>query len=223
MERARFFLCIVVVLVATLRLVAQSNSPDPSSVDTTQGADYLNDVERQVIIEINMVRADPAEYARTYLVPLRKYYKGSLLSYPGETVIRTSEGPRALEECIQRLLSAKPVRMLSPKQGLSKAARDQARDQAKSGKTGHTGSDGSTADARVSRYGTWDQAMGEVIDYGNTQARRIVASFLIDDGVASRGHRKNLLDPDFGTVGVAVGPHPVYRAMCVIDFAGSYN
>jgi uncharacterized protein YkwD len=75
----------------------------------------------------------------------------------------------------------------------------------------------------MNRYGKWDLAAGENIDYGNTQARRIVISFLIDDGVLSRGHRKNILDKAFNFIGVAVGPHPTYRSMCVLDFAGAHK
>ena len=44
------------------------------TIDTTAGAEYLTEIERQVIIGINMVRTDPAEYALRYMVPLRSYY-----------------------------------------------------------------------------------------------------------------------------------------------------
>ncbi|HVN71097.1 MAG TPA: CAP domain-containing protein [Desulfomonilia bacterium] len=76
---------------------------------------------------------------------------------------------------------------------------------------------------RIDKYGKWALAAGENIDYGNAQARSIVTSFLIDDGVPSRGHRENLPDPAFNFVGVAVGLQPAYRAMCVLDFAGAYK
>ena len=42
---------------------------------------------------------------------------------------------------------------------------------------------------------------------------------IIDDGVASRGHRTNIYNPDFKTVGIAIGDHKVYGNMCVMDFA----
>ena len=112
--------------------------------DTIAHAEYLREIERQIIIEINMVRTDPPEYARKYLVPMRSYYHNKLLQFPGEIAISTVEGRRALDECIKELQTNKPLLPLSPKKGLALAARDHAKDQARTGATGHTGSDGST-------------------------------------------------------------------------------
>ena len=204
-------------------LASMSSPWKKETVDTTAGAEYLTDIEKQVIIEINMLRTDPAEYARSFLVPLRSYYSDSLLQYPGEDAIQTKEGIRALDECIQELQVTKPLSPLSPKKGLTLSARDHARDQAITGATGHTGSDNSTPEVRISRYGQWNISAGENIDYGNEAARRIVTSLLIDDGEAARWHRKSLLNGSFKFVGVSVGPHNVYRHMCVMDFVGSYR
>ncbi len=192
-------------------------------IDTISNADYLTETEKQVIIEINMVRTDPAEYARLFLVPLRSYYHNKLLRFPDEIAISTNEGIRALDECIKVLLVTKSLSPLYPQKGLTLAARDHAKDQAKTGGTGHTGSDRSTTETRLNRYGKWDISAGENIAYGNGNAKRIVTSLLIDDGVPSRGHRKNLLNGSFKFAGVAVGPHHVYRHICVMDFAGSYR
>jgi uncharacterized protein YkwD len=193
------------------------------SVDTASGIEYLTAAERAVIIEINMVRTDPAAYASNFLEPLKAYYRDRLLQYPGEIAIQTKEGIRALDECIRVLETSSPVNPLAPKKGLTLAARDHAKDQAGTGQTGHTGSDGSTFSTRMNRYGEWNASAGENIDYGNNQPRRIVTALLIDDGVASRGHRQNLLSRSFNVIGVAVGPHKAYRSMCVIDLAGAYD
>jgi uncharacterized protein YkwD len=195
----------------------------PETIDTTRGADYMTRTEREVVIEMNMMRTDPARYAQKYLVPLRSYYQGHLLKYPGKTAIATNEGPRALEECIRELQRAKPLPCLSPRKGLTLAARDHAQDQGQTGAIGHTGSDGSTMVMRMNRYGRWESSAGENISYGYNEARKIVVALLIDDGVPSRGHRKNLLSSSFNLVGVDIGPHRVYRDMCVMDFAGGYS
>ncbi len=192
-------------------------------IDTTAGADYLTDTEKQVIVELNMVRTDPAEYARRILMPLRFYYHGSLLEYPRETPILTKEGILALEESISVLLVTKPLPPLFPKEGLTLSARDLVKDQGQTGGTGHIGSDNSTPDKRISRYRRWSISAGENIDYGNAEARRIVTSLLIDDGETSRMHRKVIFNSGFKFVGVSIGPHKVYGHMCVIDLAGGYR
>ena len=192
-------------------------------IDSATNVNFISLTERQVIDEINMARTDPMTYARVNLEPLRSYFYGKLLQYPGEVAIITVEGVAALDECIRELMVAMPVPALSPKEGLSRAARDQAIDQARTGATGHASNDGSTSEARISRYGQWLIAQGENISYGHSEARRIVTALLIDDGVTSRGHRSNLLDSKYTFIGVAVGPHPYYGHMCVIDFAGGYD
>jgi len=201
------------------------NSPAwrPQIIDTAANATYLGPTERQVIAEINKARTDPRAYARAYLEPLRAYYQGERLHYPGAIPIVTQEGVAALDECIFALETMKPLAPLSPKPGLVQAAHDQVRDQGNTGYTGHAGSDGSTSESRVSRYGRWGVATGENIGYGHAQANRIVAALLVDDDVPSRGHRANLFEPKFRFIGVAVGPHPYFGHLCVMDFVGTYD
>ncbi|NTU68850.1 MAG: CAP domain-containing protein [Chlorobiaceae bacterium] len=199
--------------------------PDNSShsIETSVDAGYSNARDRAVIEEINLMRRDPAMYVRKYLKPLRAYYQGGLLRYPGSIPMRTSEGVAALDECIRELEAVRPLPLLSPSRGLMLAARDHVQDQGPAGAFGHTGSDGSSLTSRIERYGQWGVSAGENISYGYGEPRKIVAALLIDDGVSSRGHRKNLLNGSFRVVGVQVGPHRVYRNMCVMDFAGGYQ
>ena len=72
---------------------------------------------------------------------------------------------------------------------------------------------------RLQKYGRI-RAAGENIAYGTVGGRAIVLQLIIDDGVASRGHRRNIFSTNFGTVGSATSTHKTYRTETVIDYAG---
>jgi uncharacterized protein YkwD len=192
------------------------------ALNTAKNAVYLKELEKQVILELNKVRSDPPRYAKA-LLSQRKYYEGRILSYPAETPILTQEGVKAFDEGYQFLLKARSASPLIPRVGLTRAARDHALDQGKTGQTGHGGADHSDVSTRANRYGKWRGRIGENIQYGHASAPRIVSSLLIDDGVPSRGHRKIILGPLFRYVGVAFGPHPKFRHLCVLVFAVEYT
>jgi len=184
--------------------------------------DYLSPLEKAVVNEMNLARSSPKAYL-SLLEQFKKYYDGKLLKLPGETPILTKEGTSAVVEASGSLRSQKPVSPLSPSNGMTFGAKDHLRDLRTSGASQHKGSDGSQAWDRVNRYGTWQKIIGENISLGHTKARNIVMTFIIDDGVPSRGHRRNIFNPDFRLVGVACGDHPAYRTICVITFAGGYR
>ncbi len=194
--------------------------PEDKGGDTSGSASYLSKVERDVVSEMNLARTRPKEYAEKLKKHLA-YYDGNLLRLPGRIPIRTREGKPAVQEAINYLLKVSPVGSLRPSRGMSLAAKDHVRDQA-SGKTGHYGSDGSSPFQRMNRYGKWNSTAGENIDYGNDTGELIVMALIIDDGVAGRGHRKNIFNRYFRVTGVAAGTHRVYRHMCVITYAGDY-
>ena len=50
---------------------------------------------------------------------------------------------------------------------------------------------------RLEKYGDWSGKIGENIEFGSKSAIEIVSSLLIDDGVANRGHRKNITSDSF--------------------------
>jgi hypothetical protein len=194
-----------------------------AELNTAANANYLTTLEKKIIFETNKLRSNPAKYAEEYIEPLAKNYKRKLLYYPGDKPLMTREGVSALHECVRALKKQSALPVMYPSAGLSKAAEDHVKDQSRSGKTGHTGGDRSTSRQRIERYGDWNIRIAENIAYGGISARQIVIYLLIDDSVKSRGHRKNFLHPDFKVVGVATGPHPTYRSMTVMDFAGSFK
>lgn len=209
--------------VASEGSVWRDGSPENSALNTAANAAYLTGNEKAVIFEINKLRADPAGYAKKNLEPLLKLYQGKKLYFPGDVPIVTQEGVAALRDAIQTLRKAPAVSPLSPDFRLTKASRDHRRDQSATGQTGHSGSDGSIAQERIRRYGTWLHAMGENIFYGDADARSVVIHLVIDDGIPGRGHRKNFLNENFRLIGVSCGKHPVWRNVCVMDFAHSFK
>ncbi len=100
-----------------------------------------------------------------------------------------------VREAIDTLLSTPPLGDLSPSGELQQAALDHAEDSELNDLIGHQGSDGSKTSDRIKKYGNWNKQMGENIRYGNDNAREIIVGMLVDDGVPTRGHRKNLLNP----------------------------
>ena len=195
----------------------------PTELNTAKDAAYLSPLEQQVILELNKVRSNPKQYAEDYLEELRTAYSGKLYTYPGQEPVKSQEGIRPLEECIQVLQKTAPVPIMNPAEGLSKAAKELVNDQQKHGGIGHITQNGSTPQKRIDKYGTWDICSAEDITYGSFEARQIVIALLIDDGVSDRAHRKNILNPCFRFVGVANGNHPSYLSMCAIDYAGDYR
>lgn len=193
--------------------------------DRITGVNYLSPDELEVLKEVNLLRRDPAGYARLRLEPLRACYLGKLFFHPGATPVplRTREGVAALDECIRVLENAEPAPPLSPSDGLSLAARELTREQGATTRTGHVGSHGSTMPERIERYGQWRSSIAENISYGLQTPREIIAFLLIDDGVSNRGHRKNLLNGTFNRIGISIGPHRRHNAMCVMDFAAGYT
>lgn len=185
--------------------------------------EFLSPLENEIIAEMNLARTQPKAYA-AFLEETKKFYSGNQLRYPGRASEVTVEGLSAVEEAISFLRAQNPLPPLKVFQGMSLAAKDQARDLGTSGNTGHRGSDGSTPNVRVSRYGDWLSSIGENIVYqAATTARESVMGLIVDDGIAGRGHRKNIFDSTYNVAGIALGERSNLGRLCVITFAGGFT
>ena len=218
MIRPSSILCICIISLILLFISAVGFS-QPGKFEETK---FLSPLENTLVHEINMARTAPKDYA-SLIEQYRKYYDKKILRLPGKIPILTQEGVKAVVEAIRFLSSRQPLPPLIPSKGMSLGAKDHVRDQGSAGSNGHMGSDRSQPSDRANRYGTWEKSIGENISYGRDQARDIVINFIIDDGVPNRGHRKNIFNSDFRVMGVACGPHPAYRTVCVMTFAGGYK
>jgi uncharacterized protein YkwD len=192
-------------------------------IQVTPAAARDESLAGQVLAEINLARSQPRTYAG-YIREFRKLFKGRYYVLPGSTTrMQTSEGVAAVDEAARYLARQKPVPQLKWSDGLAAAAAELAEEQGRSGGIGHTGRQSHGIQERIERHGKWERTIGENIGYGPSEARAMVMQLIIDDGVRDRGHRTNTFNKDFGTAGVACGPHPEYGSMCVIDFAGAFR
>jgi len=160
-----------------------------------------------VLDEINLARTRPREYAEI-----------------GERRMRAMPGAdqRCVSETEAFLRRQQPLAALRCVPGLVLSARQQVMDQGPTGAVGHRGTDGGGPWARMAKQGQWTQQAGENISYGYADARTIVVTLIVDQGVPGRGHRRNIFSRHFKVAGAARGPHARYGAMCVIDFAEGF-
>lgn len=201
----------------------QEETPWPAALNTAKDINYLTELEKQVILELNKVRSNPKRFAEEYLEDLKTAFDGKLFTYPGQDPVITKEGIVPLIECIRVLKESSPAPILIPMPGLVNSAAELVADQQKNGGIGHITKNGLTPQKRIEKYGSWDICSAEDITYGSFEARQIVIALLIDDGVADRSHRKNILNTCFHFAGTNYGNHPHYQSMCVIDYTGEFK
>jgi uncharacterized protein YkwD len=191
--------------------------------ESNSSLSFLSPLEREILEEMNLARTNPRQYA-AYVEQYRTYYNGNQLKLPGRAkAIVTFDGIAAVDEAINFLKTATPQLSLIVNRGMSLAAKDHANDLALKGVSGHKGSDGSTPNARLERYGRWDGVVGENIVYDVSTAREVVIGLIIDDGTANRGHRRNIFDPNHKVAGISVTDSPANGAKCVLDYAGGFQ
>jgi uncharacterized protein YkwD len=191
----------------------------PDSLNTAKEVAYLTALEKEVILEMNKVRTNPKAYI-SYLQEERSFYEDALIKRPGEIAIRTNEGIAAVDECIRYLEEVPPAGLLYPSDCLTKAARMLGKHQSETGETGHNGPKGMSMGDRIRSAceKKFFPYLAENVSYGSNTSLRIVLQLMIDDGVPSRGHRENIMNPELNSCGLFFTTHPRYGHLCVIDY-----
>jgi uncharacterized protein YkwD len=175
--------------------------------------------ERAILAEINLARTNPLMYSNL-LKDFRDSFDGKYYRVPGESrIVETREGLAAVDEAIDYLARQKPLPPLRWSIKLAAAAAELVDEQGRSGAVGHGSRQSGGVMERSKGHGSSGKMFGENISYGVNTPRNMVMQLIIDDGVASRNHRKNQFRPGFTEVGIACGSHPEYEMMCVIDFS----
>lgn len=197
--------------VAASALLASAAIAQPPARDHAK-------LEQDVLAALNAARSNPATYA-SGLNAYRKFFKANLVVMPGNPVdFETVEGTAPVDEAISYLAGSGTRGTLAPSALLARAATDHVQEQSLSGRTGHYSADGSAPGERVAKQGG-GTLVAEVIAYGAVDAADVIRQLIVDDGVPDRGHRNLLFTPHLRYAGVACGPHPEFKTMCVIDLA----
>jgi uncharacterized protein YkwD len=175
--------------------------------------------EREMVFEINRVRATPRSYL-VYIEPMLaearqklaeqgkggRNYSLTTTFYPDHKQVDTTwhfvneEEVHALETLVEDLKKLPILSILKPDPGIYKAASKHAADQhAHNWSLGHTGTDGSNPWDRITKFSP-TMSFGNENIAGNSMrvtARDIVIQLLVDSGIPGYGHRYNLLDPNW--------------------------
>ena len=133
----------------------------------------------EFIYLMNLARNEGKLFTKTYL---KKYAEQNNVAADNSNYASLTEDLKTIKE----------LPMLVPDKKLCEASEFHANDTGKAGITGHNSSDGTSFSQRLRRY-TSAGALAENCDYGLNDALSIVCDLLIDEGVASLGHRKNIL------------------------------
>jgi len=210
------------VLVFALVLSANAFSASGINPSTLQVSPDppISEFEQEVVNEMNVARTDP-----TSVIPhLQKYealFRGRILYIPKQTPFLTVEGFPAVDEAIEALRKSPKAQSLKVSEGLVKVAKSQLADLLEKPDLGHTGKDGSNLSRRLDKVGIVGKA-GENLTFTPLTPREVAINMIVDDGVKSRHHRDNVLNPLFRLVGVACEKYKNRRYICVIVFANKF-
>jgi uncharacterized protein YkwD len=207
----------------------------PDRLNTAKNASYMKDPEKEMILEINLLRNDPKGYVRLLQEEYRKAKstleksgKGSR-NYSISSTYKTINGKeqplkidtvwnyqneeevKAIESLIEELNHLSPLSILQPDKGLYSAAVKHGNDQNRHHwNLGHRGSDGSWPWDRIRKFSPAMKDGNENLasKYPEPTPREIVLLLLIDSGIPGYGHRENLLNPKWKYVGcLSAGLH----------------
>ena len=172
---------------------------------------------------LNQFRANPRQLAH-HLAKLKKYIDKSvnILSVPGKVQIQMIEGEKVIDEAIKYLRNLPPIPPLDWEDALTQSAQEHVNDIGPKGILSYQSSDGTEPEDRITKYGSYMDALGENIDFGPNDEIDVIVSMTLDDGEIERPHRMNLFNSDYKKIGIACGPHKTEFQMCVMDFAAEF-
>ncbi|MCY7345486.1 MAG: CAP domain-containing protein [Pyrinomonadaceae bacterium] len=201
------------------KAVSDPRIPTEKKPAAQTSPDYkYSPLEIAVFEEINQARYNPQIYVG-FLEDYKKATKGNLISLPNKFTLQMIEGVTVIDEAIGELKIVPKLEIYEISEKLSAAAKLQLLDLQENPALGHIGKNGSNLKTRLAQFCRIEGKAGENICFRGSAARDVVMTFIIDDGVKSRMHRRNVFSPTFKKFGVACGTDKNKQAVCVTVFA----
>lgn len=162
-------------------------------------AEYLTKNQVEMVFLMNLARTDGSLFYESFVIPYEEMNES-----PKDTYIRS------LKKDLQKV---KDYPLLFVQEDLTNAAVYHAESSGKSGQTGHP-----NYENRMLELNKKYKSLGENADYGRLEALDIVMSLLIDRGIPDLGHRINILNPQYNSIGIGTATHKKYRTNTVMEF-----
>jgi len=169
------------------------------TTNTAKNTSYLTNEEKNIIWLCNLARFDGDLFSKTFL---KEYIEKNQIKYTPY-----------VKSLFSDLMKTKNEDLFKPDKRIYGLAKEHAVWSGKKGKTGHKKFQDRAKRSKHSKF-------AENAQYGYFMANDIVMDLLIDEGIQSLGHRKNILSPLYKYIGVSIQPHKVYKYNCVMDFGG---
>ena len=192
MKNQILLFCSLLFITACTPSTTDNTSTTENGIDSARGESYMTVREQDMIKEINLVRSDPKGYVEI----VEKYiYELKTDRYSDASSI--GEEIKTAKELVRELKKTEPMAILKPHKGLYKASKKHGEEGKKKGSLDHQGSDGNWPWDRGAKYASDLTDSNENLVGGPEKVRRSVMILLVDTGIESRGHRKNILNPDW--------------------------
>lgn len=167
-----------------------------AKANTAKQMEYLTTIEKEAIMYINLARLYPKEFMKL-----------EALNYNGDKkygdYLKDSKYKKSL---LVTLNTMAPVAELTFDKVLYENAKCFAKESGDAGTEGHK------------RIKCVKGNYAECCSYGMETGKDIAMQWLIDDGIASLGHRKNCLEKRYIKIGLSSAPHKKWDTCSVAEF-----
>jgi uncharacterized protein YkwD len=175
----------------------------------------------------NKARTNPSYYAGFIQTEFKAPTDFSTNIHSRWRVRFNEQSPAQFDEAIAAVNTQSPMAPLTMNLGMTFSVWKHTQYLANTLKTlSHTGDGGTTPSQRAQPYTSGSSGMFENILFNSASGftgEHIVAQYIIDDGVSSRGHRKNVFTASQTLIGVGISYDSTNRIYHGSVMANSYN